>query len=396
MSAEKATQGHGSGQDDADGKGEKNDAEKGAGTQEAEKQEAQKQEAETTRQRAALVRAIILAIGLALIVVILIDWKAIRFEGNRAGTDDAQLRGNPVRIEARVSGLVSRIGTDDDQPVHKGQLLYEIEQDTYQVDVAQNRALLQQTQAQVAELQARIAMQRAVIANAAATAQASSADAVRSQLELGRQTALRGTEGEIVRSYQQAAADARRDRLTVAANQDATRQTQVQVGILQAQLAQAQATAASQAARLDIANINLGYTRILAPADGTVTARLAYVGEFVVPGRPLLTFVPLNDIWVVANYREAQLTTMRPGQRAEFTVDTYPGVTFRGHVDSISPLAQSQSSALPPDRATGNFTKVVQRIPVKIVLDADQPVPGLLMPGLSVEARVFTDDPATP
>ena len=355
------------------------------------KKEREEQQKKQSHQRGLVVRAMVCALGLALTAVLLIDWNALRFEGSPAGTIDAQLRGNPVRMEARVSGYISHIGVDDNQAVKRGQLLYEIEQDTYRADVAQNQAAVLQTDAQIAELQARIAAQDAAIAGAGARAQATDASFIQARQEFTRQQALRGTEGEVLRDWQRAAADTASNRATLSANRDQVREATVQRGVLQAQLAQAQAQRDAQRARLDTSNINLGYTRIVAPADGVVTARLAFTGEFVTPGRQLITFVPLDDIWAVANYREEQLAGMRVGQHADLHVDAFPRVTLMGHVDSIGPTSQSRSAALPPDRATGNFTKVVQRIPVKIVLEPGHPLEGLLLPGLSVEAHIYTD-----
>ena len=353
----------------------------------------QKRGEERSRKRANLVRAMVATLGLALVAVLLIDWNAIRFEGSPAGTIDAELRGDPVRIEARVAGYVTRVGTDDDQPVRHGQLLYEIEQDLFQVQVKQNEAALHQTQAQLAELDARVAAQLATIASQAASTQAAEAGRVQAGQEFARQRALRGTEGEVLRDYQRAAADSRQNREMVVSSQDQLHAAQAQLTILQAQRAEAQAQLAAQAAQLDVARINFGYTRIVAPSDGKVTARLAFPGAYVMPGRQLLTFVPAADVWAVANYREEQLAGLAVGQRAELHVDAFPRVTLRGHVQSIGPTSQANQSALPPDRATGNFTKVVQRVPVKITIDPGQPLVGRLFPGLSVEARVFTSGP---
>ncbi len=359
----------------------------------AEPSAAEREEAERSAKRANVVRAIVAAIGLALVAVLLIDWNAIRFDGSAAGTIDAELRGDPVRIEARVAGFVTRVGTDDDQPVRRGQLLYEIEQDLYRVQLRQNEAALHETQAQLAELEAQMAVQRAAIASQAAGAQAADAGRVQAAQELARQRALRGTEGGVVRDYQRAAADARQNAETFVFSQDEARAAQAQLAILQARRAEAQAQLAARSAQLEAARIDLGYTRIVAPADGRVTARLAFPGAYVTPGRQLLTFVPAGDVWAVANYREEQLATLRVGQRAELHVDALPHLTLRAHVQSIGPTSQAEQSALPPDRATGNFTKVVQRIPVKITIDPGQPATASLLPGLSVEARIFTGAP---
>ncbi len=369
---------------------EKDEKPKEKSPEEKEKEEKERAGQERSRKRANLVRALVATLGLALVAVLLVDWNAIRFEGNRAGTIDAELRGDPVRIEARVSGFITRVGTDDDQKVRRGQVLYEIEQDLFRVQVQQNEATLHQTQAQLAELDARLAAQRATIASQAASTQAANAGRVQAGQELARQRALRGTEGGVLRDYQRAAADASQNSETMAASEDQLRAAQAQLTILQAQRAQAEAQASAQSAQLDVARINLGYTRIVAPSDGTVTARLAFPGTYVTPGRQLLTFVPAADVWAVANYREEQLGGLRVGQRAELHVDAFPRVTLQAHVQSIGPTSQARQSALPPDRATGNFTKVVQRVPVKITIDPGQPLVTQLFPGLSVEARIFT------
>ncbi len=370
-----------------------------AAAREREKKQRQEREArekKRAQQRNALVRAIVATLGLMLVAVLLIDWNALRFEGSPQGTIDAQLRGNPVRIAARVDGLVSRIGVDDDQPVHRGQLLYEIEQDTYRAQRDQNRAILHQTEAQAAELSARLTAQQAAIAAQMAAADEARASLLQSGRELARQAALRGTEGEVLRDWQRAAADDRSNHAALAANLDQVAQSQAQIGVLKAQLAQAQAQLAAQRAQLAASEISLGYTRIVAPQDGMVTTRLAFVGEYVTPGRPLITFVPAGEVWAVANYREEQVERMRVGQAASVHVDAFPRATLHGHVDSIGPASQARSSALPPDRATGNFTKVVQRIPVKITFDTGQPLLDRLLPGLSVETHVDTASNAPP
>ena len=161
--------------------------------------------------------------------------------------------------------------------------------------------------------------------------------------------------------------------------------------MIQGQIAQQQANLAVARAGLDLARINLGYTRIVAPTDGMVSRRLALEGQLVSAGTQVISLVALPRIWVIANYRETQMTNIRMGQEAEVTVDAFPGVVLQGRVDSWSPASGAQFSLLPPDNATGNFTKVVQRIPVKITLDLSDPVARLLRPGMSVTATIRTD-----
>jgi membrane fusion protein (multidrug efflux system) len=168
------------------------------------------------------------------------------------------------------------------------------------------------------------------------------------------------------------------------------------MAVLDTQELQLRADLKSKQAVLALARITLGYTRIVSPVDGMVGERGVRTGQYVRPGVQVISVVPLDTVWVVGNFKETQLTRVAIGQPASITVDTFPGVVVTGHVDSISPASGSQFSLLPPDNATGNFTKVVQRIPVKIVLDRGHPLLGRLLPGMSVIATIHTDRPATP
>jgi membrane fusion protein (multidrug efflux system) len=167
-----------------------------------------------------------------------------------------------------------------------------------------------------------------------------------------------------------------------------------QIGVFEAQLAQANATLAQQQAMEHQAELNLSYTAITAPVDGTVGVRTLRVGEYVQAGTQLMAVVPLQAVYIVANYKETQLTNVRPGQPATIDVDTFPGAKIHGHVDSLAPASGQEFALLPPDNATGNFTKIVQRIPLKIVVDEDDPLVGKLRPGMSVEPTIDTK-PAT-
>ncbi len=173
-----------------------------------------------------------------------------------------------------------------------------------------------------------------------------------------------------------------------------------QLKVLHATLEQTEADLQAKQAALDTAQINLGYTRVLAPRDGRLGFRIVRVGQYVAAGAPLIQLVPSNDVWVVANFRETQVRNMHVGQPARLTLDAYPGITLIGRIDSIEPGSEALGSLLPPDRAVGNFTKITQRVPVKIRIDAGQAhqneLIGRLLPGLSVEAAVDTSaEPAT-
>ena len=170
-----------------------------------------------------------------------------------------------------------------------------------------------------------------------------------------------------------------------------------QIGVYEAQLAQAKAALAQQQAMEQQAELNLGYTTITAPVNGTVGVRTVRVGEYVQAGTQLMAVVPLQAVYVVANYKETELTDVRPGQRVTIDVDTFPGATVHGYVDSLAPASGEEFALLPPDNATGNFTKIVQRIPVKIDIDKGDPLFGVLRPSMSVEPTVDTKpDAAAP
>jgi membrane fusion protein (multidrug efflux system) len=221
--------------------------------------------------------------------------------------------------------------------------------------------------------------------------QASEADVTRYHLETVRQknllaTRIAGTE-QIV---EQAVDNERHAEATLALNHAQLDQQRQQLNVLNAQEVQARATLEVQRAARDLAQTNLGYTRITAPVDGMVGLRQVQVGQYLNVGTQVISVVPLPHIWVIANYKETQMGRVRLGQKASVTVDTFPGVVLHGHVDSWSPASGADFSLLPPDNATGNFTKVVQRIPVKIVLDPDPAVDDLLRPGMSVIATIDT------
>jgi membrane fusion protein (multidrug efflux system) len=189
---------------------------------------------------------------------------------------------------------------------------------------------------------------------------------------------------------EQAVANEKRTTATLALNRAQLEQQRRQLDVLDGQRKQAEAVLKSQEGARDLAKIALGYTRITAPVDGLVGQRQVRPGQYVSVGTLVISLVPLPDVWVVANYKETQMTRIRVHQRARVTVDAFPGVVLQGHVDSWSPASGSQFSLLPPDNATGNLTKVVQRIPVKIVLDP-HPLGDLLRPGMSVIATIDTD-----
>jgi len=342
-----------------------------------------------------LLRLGIVAIAAAIAVLFAMRWDS--WVGSRIDqtTDDAYVKGDITPLSAKIEGYIRTVAVGDFQQVKAGDLLVEIEDEDYQARVAQAEADLAGAEAAVANLKAHKAQQHAKIDVAESVIKATQADVDRTKLEAERQRALLATTFGTHQKVEQASADQRRYEATLASNQaelDAERQ---EMAVLDTQESQLRAEMKAKRAMLDLARITLGYTRIVAPVDGMVGERGVRAGQYVRPGTQVISIVPLDTVWVVANYKETQLTRVTVGQQASITIDTYPGITITGHVDSIAPASGSQFSLLPPDNATGNFTKVVQRIPVKIVLDPGHALTGQLRPGMSVIATIHTESKAT-
>ncbi len=395
-------------------------------------------------RRALLVGAVIVAI------IAILLWLHYR---NRESTDDAQVNAHIIPIAPRISGSVIDVLVKDNQTVKKGQVLVRLDPRDFQakLDDAKAALALAQSRAQAATVNVPLTFETTQSGTTSADAIVAAAQANYEQANLALQTAL--TSGlayaqanvqEQEAKYQKAESDLTRMKPLaakaeisqqqydgyVAAEQeaksqlDAARQNfslaQQTVSVRRAQVASAKAelekaraglseaqantkqvkmssanaasarAAVEQAqANLDAAQLNLDYTTIVAPEDGTVTNKTVEVGEIVQPGQGLLLLVPLNDVWVTANFKETQLARVKPGDRAEIHVDMY-GKTFPGHVDSIAGATGSRLSLLPPENATGNYVKVVERIPVKILLDPDVLKQAILRPGMNVEATIIT------
>jgi membrane fusion protein (multidrug efflux system) len=193
-----------------------------------------------------------------------------------------------------------------------------------------------------------------------------------------------------VQRAQQATADIREKTAMLQRDTTGVAAAKKQIAVYEAQLAQAKATLAQQQATEQQAELNLGYTTIVAPFDGVLGVRTVTVGQYVEPGAQLMAVVPLRRVYITANYKETDLTDVRPGQPVTIDVDTFPGTTVHGYVESLAPASGEQFALLPPDNATGNFTKIVQRIPVKIAVDKNDPLLGALRPGMSVEPTIDT------
>jgi membrane fusion protein, multidrug efflux system len=363
-----------------------------------------------------VVPALVVLLAAAIVATITWNWNA--WEGGRVKqvTDDAYVRGDITPLSTKVAGIVRNVKVADYQAVHEGDLIAELEDEDYKAQVAQRAAAVEAAKAAIEnnrrqrDLQdakieralAGIDQAKAQIAAAQAGIEAVQADVVRTRAERTRQEALLQTHSATQQKVEQVVADEQRfgaqlasreadleqAKTVLRSNEDAAEAERRTKKVLESQEGQLIADLHLKEAALTLAQVNLGYTRIEAPGDGTVGERQVRPGQLVSPGTQVISFVPLTK-WVQANYRETQLTNVRVGDPAEIRIDEYPGRVVHGKVLEIAPASGSQFALLPPDNATGNFTKVVQRIPVKITLE-DSSFANGLRPGLSVIAIVRT------
>ncbi|MFZ0479086.1 MAG: HlyD family secretion protein [Terriglobales bacterium] len=377
------------------------------------------------------------ALGVLILILLVAGFFAWRYFTSYESTDDAQIDGHVNSVSARVSGHVVKLNVDDNQYVEKGTVLVEIDPADYEVAVALARAVYADAQAQssasdinvpitsvstssqVESAQAGVATAKAGVAAArqqfeAAKAQVAQAEAnnVKAQNDLVRYKQLIDKQEISQQQYDQAVASAHAAAATVEAAKASADAAQAQIDQAHGKLLQAnadlrnaqtapqtmrvirsraissQANAERRKAELDQALLNLQYTKVVAPVTGIVSNRTVEVGQNVQPGQEMMKVIPLEDIWVTANFKETQLRDMKAGQKVEIDVDA-TGKTYNGHVDSISGASGARFSLLPPENATGNYVKVVQRIPVKIVFEAGETKRHDLRPGMSVEPKVW-------
>ena len=305
-------------------------------------------------------------------------------------TDDAYVKADNTTIAPKVSGYLNGVLVADNEHVKAGQILARIDDRDFRVALDQARADVAAANATVTSKEAQLDVQEAVITAAKATIDVDNAAKVFAKQENKRYTDLAATGYGSVQNAQQAQArDAGAD-ATIARDNANLISAQKQVDLLKAEIVQAKAAAARAAAIQQQAELNLGYTTIVSPIDGVVGNRSLRVGQFVQAGTQLMSIVPAEGAYVVANFKETQLTHVAPGQTVDIEVDMFPGQVVHGRVDSIAPASGQEFALLPPDNATGNFTKVVQRIPVKIVLDGKHGPAIALRPGMSVIPTIAT------
>ncbi|PPQ37112.1 HlyD family secretion protein [Rhodopila globiformis] len=305
-------------------------------------------------------------------------------------TDDAYLQADNVIISPKISGYIAKVLVQDNQPVRAGDVLARIDDRDYLTALAVARANVDAEKANINNLMQQVAQQQLVMTQAHATVTADDAALTFAKQDYDRYASLSRTGAGTIQRAQQATSEIREKQAALDRDVIAVAVAQKQVDVLNSQISKARATLALQDAALRQAQLNVSYTMITAPISGTVGARTLRVGQYVQAGTQLMAVVPLQAVYVVANYKETQLTDVRAGQPVTIEVDTFPDATVHGEVNSIAPASGQEFALLPPDNATGNFTKIVQRVPVKITIDPKDPLIGRLRPGMSVEPTIDT------
>jgi membrane fusion protein (multidrug efflux system) len=337
------------------------------------------------------IRVFILVLIGALVLVVAREWNWWVGAAILQSTDDAYLQADTTPLAAKVPGYVKRVLVRDFQRVHGGDVLVEIVDDDYRAQLDQAQANVAAAGAAIENIEQQKRLQETLIKQAEDEIAASEADVTRYHLETVRQqTLLTDKFAGTPQLVEQAVDNEKRATSTLSLNQAKLDQQRQQLNVLESQKAQAAAALEGQTAARNLASINLGYTRIVAPVDGMVSERQVRAGQYLSVGTQVISLVPLPNVWVIANYKETQMTNIRIGQKARVTVDAFPGKVLHGQVEGWSPASGAEFALLPPDNATGNFTKVVQRIPVKIVLNQDPSLADLLRPGMSVIATIDT------
>jgi membrane fusion protein, multidrug efflux system len=303
-------------------------------------------------------------------------------------TDDAYIGGDVTVIAPKVSGFIARVAVGDNQTVHAGDVLVKLDDRDYIAARARALAAVSAQQAALANLAATRHLQEALIAQAQAGIAAADAEIERTREDQTRYNHLQALSAVSLQSSQKADADYKDAIASGAKARAAVAASERQLDVIDSQTQQAQAALAQAIADRDVAELNLSYTELRAPIDGTVGNRSARPGSYATIGAQLMSLVPARGLWVDANFKESQLALMRAGQPVSVEADVLPGRVFRGRVASMAPATGAVFSVLPAENATGNFTKIVQRVPVRILLDADASALGELRPGLSVIAKV--------
>jgi membrane fusion protein, multidrug efflux system len=312
-------------------------------------------------------------------------------------TNDAYVEADYTTIAPKVSGYISAVAVQDNQQVKAGDVLARIDDRDYQTALAQARADVASAQADIRNIDAQLAEQQSVIAQAESAIVAGQAGVKFAKDDYDRYQKLTAGKITSVQDVQRAQTVFQQQTAQLQSDRAALTAAHQRVEVLNTARVKAETQVTRLQAVVDQAEHNLSYTTITAPIDGTVGARSLRVGQYVQAGTQLMAVVPLHAVYIVANYKETQLTNVAAGQPVEIEVDAFPGHVVKGHVDSLSPASGLEFALLPPDNATGNFTKIVQRIPVKIAIEAGDALAGRLRAGMSVEpvidTRTFAEAP---
>ncbi|MGY4622926.1 HlyD family secretion protein [Bradyrhizobium sp. USDA 4486] len=327
-----------------------------------------------------------LLLCLGSVVTMLAGWTYAH--SGETSTDNAYIRGDVTSLAPKVAGYVTAVEVRDNQAVHKGDVLFRIDDRDYRARLAQAEANVEAAQARLANVDAEIPLQDALIRQAEAQKRSSMAEMALATKASDRRRELIRTNAVSQAQVDESDAALSKAEAAVSAAAATVEAQKQRIAVLASQREAAVAAVAQARAARDLAQIDLDNTVVHAPVDGVIGNRQVRVGRLVAPGTSLLDIVPVSDVWVVANFKETQIERIRPGQRVRIIVDSYSDQPLQGVVDSFAPGSGSAFSMLPTDNATGNFVRVVQRVPVKIRF-ASNPLPGRLVPGLS--ARVDVD-----
>ncbi|KAF1047845.1 MAG: Multidrug export protein EmrA [Herbaspirillum frisingense] len=327
---------------------------------------------------------------LVIVAVAAIAWLAHWLTVGRyiESTDDAYVGGDITVIAPKVAGNIETVLVKDNQAVHAGELLVKLDDRDYQAALAKARAAVAAQEAALANLEAERRLQESVIDQGRAGVSATAAETARARDDQARYQSLSAKSAVSLQSAQKADADYKQAQANGQKAQAALNAAQRQLDVIATQKQRVQAALQQAQAEKNLAELNLAYTELRAPVDGVIGNRRARVGAYATIGAQLLSVVPAQGLWVDANFKESQIAHLKEGQTVIIKADVLPGEEFRGHVLSLAPATGAQFSVLPAENATGNFTKIVQRVPVRVALDGEAARLGKLRPGLSVTAEV--------
>jgi membrane fusion protein (multidrug efflux system) len=346
------------------------------------------------RGKVALKRvALYLAIGIGGSAVLAYGYHWVTVGRFIESTDDAYVGGDITVIAPKVAGFIEQVAVTDNQRVSAGDLLVKLDDRDYRAARSRAEAAAEAQRATLANLEATRRLQLAIIDQARAGISAAQAEVKRTRDDEARFRDLSAHSAASVQVFQKAEADYKEALAQDQRSRAAAEAAQRQLDVIDTQKRQTEAALNEATANLELAKLNLSYTELRAPIAGVVGNRSARMGAYASVGTQLISIVPAQGLWIDANFKESQLAKMRPGLRARVTADVLPGHRFTGHVASLAPATGAQFSVLPAENATGNFTKIVQRVPVRIVLDGDAATLGRLRPGLSVSVDVDEREP---